>query len=98
MTSRNQFVLLDKLCWLGNGTVNCLECHHEPSDDEDEGLHDISGIELVAVVEQPLGLHLEVKNCGYHWIFKEDLEHLNAQMMHSRSGNSSVQIKYVTNA
>lgn len=54
-----------------------------------KGLHDISGIELVAVVEQPLGLHLEVKNCGYHWIFKEDLEHLNPQMMYS--GNSSVQ-------
>ncbi|XP_039689921.1 disease resistance protein RUN1 isoform X2 [Medicago truncatula] len=54
-----------------------------------KGLHDISGIELTAVVEQPLGLHLEVKNCGYHWIFKEDLEHLNPQMMYS--GNSSVQ-------
>ncbi|CAJ2630903.1 unnamed protein product [Trifolium pratense] len=63
-----------------------------------KGLHDISStIELAAVVEQPLGLHLEVKNCGYRWISKEDLEQLNPQMMHSGSGNSSVQIKYVTN-
>jgi hypothetical protein len=54
-----------------------------------KGLHEISGIELTAVVEQPLGLHLEVKNCGYHWIFKEDLELLNPHMMYSE--NSSVQ-------
>jgi hypothetical protein len=63
-----------------------------------KGLHDVSGIELAALVNQPPGLRLEVKNCGYHWIFKEDLEHLNPEMMYSGSGNSSVQIKYVTNA
>ncbi|XP_058730475.1 disease resistance protein RUN1-like [Vicia villosa] len=58
-----------------------------------EELHDdISGIELTALMEQPLGLHLEVKNCGYRWIFKEDLEQLNPEMMYS--GNSSVQPYY----
>ncbi|KAK2380929.1 hypothetical protein QL285_068578 [Trifolium repens] len=57
-----------------------------------ELMHDISGIELVAVVEQPLGLHFEVKNCGYQWIFEEDLEQLNPQMMYT--GNSSVQPYY----
>jgi len=57
--------------------------------------HDNSGIELTAFVGQPLGLHIEVMNCGYRWIFKEDLEHLNAQMMYS--GNSLVQNMYLTN-
>jgi len=49
--------------------------------------HD-SGIDLTAFVGQPLGLHIEVKNCGYRWIFKEDLEQLNQQMMYS--GSSSI--------
>jgi hypothetical protein len=53
-----------------------------------ELMHDISGIELVAEVKQPLGLHFEVKNCGYQWIFEEDLEQLNPQMMYT--GSSSV--------
>jgi hypothetical protein len=57
-----------------------------------KGLHDNSSIELVADVKQPPGLHLEIKSCGYHWIFKEDLEQLNPQMMYS--GNSSVQPYY----
>jgi hypothetical protein len=57
-----------------------------------ELMHDISGIELVVVVEQPLGLYFEVKNCGYQWIFEEDLEQLNPQMMYT--GNSSVQPYY----
>ncbi|CAK8577161.1 unnamed protein product [Lathyrus sativus] len=52
-------------------------------------LDDISGIELRAMVVQPVGLHVEVKNCGYRWISKEDLEQLNPQMMYS--GNLSVQ-------
>ena len=57
--------------------------------------HDDSGIELRAFVLQPLGLHFEVKNCGYRWIFKEDLEQLNPHMMYS--GSSSVQNMYLTN-
>jgi hypothetical protein len=58
-----------------------------------DGLHDISGIELEAFVEQPLGLHLEIKNIGYRWIFKEDVEQL--KMMYR--GKSSVQNMYLTN-
>ncbi|WJX44705.1 hypothetical protein P8452_31652 [Trifolium repens] len=57
-----------------------------------KGLHDNSSIELVADVEQLPGLHFEIKSCGYHWIFKEDLEQLNPQMMYSE--NSSVQPYY----
>lgn len=60
--------------------------------DGTEGWDDISGIELSATVSQPFGLHLEVKNCGYRWIFKEDLEQLNPQKMYK--GNSSVQPYY----
>lgn len=60
-----------------------------------KGNHDINGFELAAIVEQPYGLHLEVKNCGYRWVFKEDLEQLNPNMMYS--GNSSAQHKYLTN-
>jgi hypothetical protein len=54
-----------------------------------KGLHDNSSIELVVDVEQLPGLHFEIKRCGYHWIFKEDLEQLNSQMMYS--GSFSVQ-------
>ncbi|CAJ2634072.1 unnamed protein product [Trifolium pratense] len=46
-----------------------------------EGLHDI--IELEVFVYRPRGshgLHLEVKNCGYRWIYQEDLDQLNSQM------------------
>ncbi|CAJ2634064.1 unnamed protein product [Trifolium pratense] len=38
-----------------------------------EGLRDIIELEVY-------GLHFEVKNCGYRWIFQEDLEQLNSQM------------------
>ncbi|RHN61910.1 hypothetical protein MtrunA17_Chr4g0041741 [Medicago truncatula] len=54
--------------------------------------YDISCLELAADVWQVPGLHFEVKNCGYRWIFEEDLEQLNPQ-----SGNSSVQNMYQTN-
>jgi hypothetical protein len=41
---------------------------------------------LEAYVYQPPSLHLEVKNCGYRWVFKEDLKQVNPQTMYS--GNS----------
>ena len=45
------------------------------------------GIEMeISII--PQGLHLEVKSCGYRWVFKEDLEQLIPTMM--QSGNSSV--------
>jgi hypothetical protein len=49
-------------------------------------------IKLEGYAVHPPRLHLEVKNCGYRWIFKEDVEQLNPQMMYG--GNSSVQNKY----
>jgi hypothetical protein len=57
-------------------------------------LHDISGIIFPACVNQPHGLQLEAKTCGYHWLYKEDLEQLNPQMMYC--GNSLVQNMYLT--
>jgi len=51
--------------------------------------------EFIARVYNPPGLHIEVKNCGYRWIFKGDLEQLNSQMMYN--GNPSVQNMYLTN-
>ena len=53
-----------------------------------EGACDLDGIELAIGISQPQGLHLEVKSCGYRWVFKEDLDQLNPTMM--QSGNSSV--------
>ncbi|XP_061368862.1 disease resistance protein RUN1-like isoform X2 [Gastrolobium bilobum] len=49
---------------------------------------DLDGIKLATSIEQPQGLHLEVKSCGYRWVFEADLEQLNTRMMHGR--NSSV--------
>lgn len=60
-----------------------------------KGVHDIDGIELATTVEQPQGLHLEVKRIGYRWVFKEDMEQLNPKMMYG--GNSSIQNKFLTN-
>lgn len=37
------------------------------------------------------GLHVEVKSCGYRWVFKEDLKQSNPTVMH-RGSSSSVQI------
>ena len=52
------------------------------------GTCDLDGIEWATMIDHPQGLHLEVKSCGYRWVFKEDLEQLNLTMM--QSGNSSV--------
>ncbi|XP_029126405.1 disease resistance protein RML1B-like [Cajanus cajan] len=38
--------------------------------------------------EHPKGLHLEVKNCGYRLVFKEDLQQLNLNMMFSENSSS----------
>jgi hypothetical protein len=55
--------------------IDCTINHQPPIID---GFHDI--IEFEVSVEQPFGLNLEIKSCGYRWIFKEDLEQLNSQM------------------
>ncbi|KAK2380926.1 disease resistance protein RUN1 [Trifolium repens] len=69
---------LDHLClffFTREKFIDCTINHQPPITD---GFHDI--IEFDVSVEQPLGLHLEIKSCGYRWIFKEDLEQLNSQM------------------
>jgi hypothetical protein len=69
---------LDHLCLLfftREMFIDCTINHQPPITD---GFHDI--IEFEVSVEQPFGLHLEIKSCGYRWIFKEDLEQLNSQM------------------
>ena len=43
--------------------------------------YDGTDIEFSADVCNPPGLHIEVKNCGYRLIFKDDPEQLNSQMM-----------------
>ncbi|RDX73270.1 TMV resistance protein N, partial [Mucuna pruriens] len=51
-------------------------------------MHDLDEWEFTtAIHDLPKGLHLEVKNCGYRWVFKEDLQQLNPNTMFS--GNSS---------
>ena len=45
------------------------------------------GIQFETVVTSPQGLRVVVKNCGYRWVFKEDLQQLNSNMFFS--GNSS---------
>ncbi|XP_057450973.1 disease resistance protein Roq1-like isoform X2 [Lotus japonicus] len=52
------------------------------------GTHDFDSVKLICSTHKPQGLHMEVKSCGYHWLFKEDLVKLNRKMTHS--GNSSV--------
>ncbi|KAK7262630.1 hypothetical protein RJT34_30205 [Clitoria ternatea] len=56
-----------------------------------EGTNDLHGINLVIIYRHPRGLCLEVKNIGYRWVFKKDLEQINRKRMFS--GNSSIQTK-----
>ncbi|XP_057749886.1 disease resistance protein RUN1-like isoform X2 [Arachis stenosperma] len=53
-----------------------------------EGTSDLHGITLHTISGFPEEV-VEVKSCGYRWVFKEDLEHFNPTMMFS--ANSSVQ-------
>ena len=43
---------------------------------------------LETCIDHPQGLHIEVKRCGFRWVFTQDLEQLNATMMRSGSSNS----------
>nr|XP_025686647.1 TMV resistance protein N isoform X3 [Arachis hypogaea] len=53
-----------------------------------EGASDLHGIKLHAASDYPEEV-VEVKSCGYRWVFKEDLEQFNPTMMYS--ANSSAQ-------
>ncbi|XP_027909543.1 disease resistance protein TAO1-like isoform X2 [Vigna unguiculata] len=50
-------------------------------------MHDLHGIEFGTWIRSPKGLRVVVKNCGYRWVFKKDLQPLNSTMFFS--GNSS---------
>ncbi|XP_057424062.1 disease resistance protein RUN1-like [Lotus japonicus] len=57
-----------------------------------KGTNDLDGLKFSAEISRPQG---EVKKCGYRWVFKEDLEQLNLQMMYS--GNTSTRRhKFIT--
>ncbi|RDX72266.1 TMV resistance protein N, partial [Mucuna pruriens] len=51
------------------------------------GMNDLGKMKFISFIDDPPGLHLEVKNCGYRWVFKDDLQQLKSDMMFS--GNSS---------
>ncbi|MED6194614.1 hypothetical protein PIB30_030108 [Stylosanthes scabra] len=55
-----------------------------------EGVCDLDGIELAYnnVYSEEI---IQVKSCGYQWVFKEDLEQLNPTMMFSTSSSSQNQ-------
>lgn len=45
-------------------------------------------VEFVSIDTHPQELHVEVKKCGYKWVYEEDLDQLIHSMEHN--GNSSV--------
>ena len=40
----------------------------------------LHGIEFQTLIECCNGLHVMVKNCGYRWVFKEDLQQFNSHV------------------
>ncbi|XP_027346033.1 TMV resistance protein N-like [Abrus precatorius] len=43
-------------------------------------IHDLVDFKMEIEIRNSQGLHLEVKNCGYHWIFKQDIELINSMI------------------
>ncbi|QCD87430.1 maintenance of ploidy protein MOB1 [Vigna unguiculata] len=50
-------------------------------------MHDLHEFEFECFIHNPKGLRVVVKNCGYRWVFEEDLQQLNSNIFFS--GNSS---------
>lgn len=50
-------------------------------------MQDLDTMEFAPLIYPPPGLHLEVNNWGYRWIFEEDLQQFKSNVMFS--GNSS---------
>jgi len=50
-------------------------------------MHDLHRVEFKTSIGRPPGLRVVVKNCGYRWVYKEDLQQLNSNMFFS--GHSS---------
>ncbi|MED6156724.1 hypothetical protein PIB30_017098 [Stylosanthes scabra] len=60
-----------------------------------EGTFDLDGIEFATTSDYPEEV-VEVKSCGYRWVFKEDLEQLNPTMMYTaNSSNQSQKRKFL---
>ncbi|KAK7272038.1 hypothetical protein RJT34_28392 [Clitoria ternatea] len=55
------------------------------------GMHDLDKLVFKTTNHQPQGLDMEVKYCGYRWVFEEDLQHFNPNTM-LFSGNSTTQM------
>jgi len=51
-------------------------------------MHDLHRVEFETRVPSPRGLRGVVKNCGYRWVLKEDLQQLNSNMFFSASSSS----------
>ncbi|RHN61937.1 putative TIR domain, winged helix-turn-helix DNA-binding domain-containing protein [Medicago truncatula] len=45
----------------------------------------LGDIRMEVLIVDGEGLDVEVKNCGYRWVYKHDLQHLNFTMMHCKS-------------
>ncbi|KAK7257343.1 hypothetical protein RIF29_31250 [Crotalaria pallida] len=50
-------------------------------------VHDLDGLEMIVQHHHSQGLDLEVKNCGYRWLFEGDLEQLKATMTQGESSS-----------
>ena len=58
-----------------------------------EDNHDFDGITLVVEMQDaqhPQGLYIEIKNLGFRWVYKQDIEGLMRTM--TPEGSSSIQI------
>jgi len=51
-------------------------------------MHDLHRVEFETRVPSPPGLHGVVMNCGYRWVYKEDLQQLNSNMFFSANSSS----------
>ena len=51
-------------------------------------MHDLHRVEFESRVPNPPGLRGVVKNCGYRWVYKEDLQQLNSNMFFSANSSS----------
>ncbi|KAK7342549.1 hypothetical protein VNO80_25504 [Phaseolus coccineus] len=50
-------------------------------------MHDLHGVEF-GIKFSCQGFRVVVKNCGYRWVFKEDLQRLNSNMFLGRNSSS----------
>jgi len=51
-------------------------------------MHELHQTEFETDVDNPKGLRVVVKKCGYRWVFKEDLQQFNSNMFFSTNSSS----------